>query len=266
MTLHAQFHLGTERQILLKTRTMQLMATQAGDRFFGARVNDLGPHRMGHLMSLTVATTAQHRITLDEQLRVVAPVWNMTFGAGQALMSEPGRLVFLVVEMATHAQLFLVPQKEAFFIGSVRIVARQTGFIRVHIVMIGCLLKRLYASMAFQAHVLCPGSNGKTATGCQLPMTLATFIGRKRIMLVGPQQPRLVRGVGIVAGRAIGVGDGPAAMNFFEGRIRIVASETQGRHRPGQQTRNFRSMHGMAGHALRLSDRLVNNGSLGPGR
>ena len=61
-------------------------------------------------------------------------------------------------------------------------------------------------------------------------MTLGAVARGKRLVLVLPQQALDLRSMRIVAGGAIGIGQGAATMGFLHGDVFLVAFDAQGRH------------------------------------
>jgi hypothetical protein len=50
-----------ERDVLVEVRTVELVATEAGDRLLGAGIDDLGTDRMADPMGRLMAIRAQRR-------------------------------------------------------------------------------------------------------------------------------------------------------------------------------------------------------------
>lgn len=238
---------------------MQLVTAEAGDGLPRACVDDLRPHRMRAVVGISMATQAERGIPALEQLLIFPAVRQVALRADHAVMSELPGLVLgsLGVEVTGGAKHDLIAEQKAFSVGSVGVVAVQARALGVHDMRLGLLHEPCVAAVAIQTQILRGAGDGEAPAGRKVWMALAAIPVGEGGVLVGPHQAGGGRGMRIVAGCAVGFGQGPARMRGLEGRSLIMAVEAQSRNRLVEQTGQSAAMAGVAGQAIVIQDGLV---------
>ncbi len=238
---------------------MQVMATQAIYLLFCPGINNIGPQGVGHLVGRLMTTGTQLGTPRFQELRIVRPVGLMTLHTVDSGMGHHGSLVLDLVEMASHAQISLLPDQERLGVGGVWIVAMQTRLPAVQIMMIGQGLEGSDRTVALQARILIGPGQVKGSCRFELIVTLAAVPGRKRVVLVFSQQTRRAGSMGIMTSRAVRIQNGTPAMGSGKFRARIVARETKTRHGLGNEALESRAVNAVASHTHPFVHRIMNN-------